>query len=80
MRLHREWVIRGFAIGIGVSTIRVFYDVFLFLSDISAYENIGISFWLGWSVSLLVAEIWIGITRKKPGEAAQPIPCLEVDG
>jgi uncharacterized membrane protein len=61
--LHREWMIRSVAIGLGVSTIRVVYLLCLYATDWSAQESLITSFWLGWSISLLVGECWINYTR-----------------
>ena len=63
--LHREWMIRSFAIGLGVSTIRVVYFFCLYTTDWSAQESLITSFWLGWSISLLVGECWIDYTRSE---------------
>lgn len=61
--LHREWMIRTFALAMGVASIRVFIGLFTALSDLGVEEVFGASFWLGFSVNLLVAEVWINHTR-----------------
>lgn len=63
VRLHREWMIRTFALAMGVASIRVFLGLFTALSDLGVEEVFGTSFWLGFSVNLLVAEVWINHTR-----------------
>ena len=60
---HREWMIRTFALAMGVATIRVFLVLLMALSELSLEEVFGASFWLGFSVNLLVAEVWINHTR-----------------
>ena len=60
---HREWMIRTFALAMGVATIRVFLVLLTALSELSLEEVFGASFWLGFSVNLLVAEVWINHTR-----------------
>jgi uncharacterized membrane protein YozB (DUF420 family) len=62
VRLHREWMIRAFALAMGVATIRVFLVPFMELG-FSMEEVFGTTFWLGFSVNLLVAEVWINRTR-----------------
>ena len=61
--LHREWMIRTFALAMGVASIRVFIGLFAALSDRSIAEVFGTSFWLGFGVNLLLAEVWINKTR-----------------
>ncbi len=52
-----------FALAMGVASIRVFVGLFTALSDLGVEEVFGASFWLGFSVNLLVAEVWINHTR-----------------
>jgi uncharacterized membrane protein YozB (DUF420 family) len=63
VRLHREWMIRTFALAMGVASIRVSIALFTALSDLSFEEVFGTSFWLGFGINLLVAEVWINRTR-----------------
>ena len=63
VRLHREWMIRTFALAMGVASIRVFIGLFTALSELGLEEVFGASFWLGFGVNLLVAEVWINHTR-----------------
>lgn len=63
VHLHREWMIRLFAVGLGVATIRLFIGLSLALSDLGFEEVFGVAFWLGLGVNLLVAELWIQYTR-----------------
>jgi uncharacterized membrane protein len=59
---HREWMIRVYALAMGVATIRLFVGSFVGLGR--RFEDaFGPSFWLGFAVNLLVAEIWINHTR-----------------
>ena len=63
---HREWMIRAFAIGLAVATIRPIVGIFFALSRLthqSPHEFFGTAFWLGFTIQLLVAEIWINVTR-----------------
>jgi uncharacterized membrane protein len=63
VRLHREWMIRLFAVGLGVATIRLFIGLSLALFSVNFEDVFGVSFWLGLSVNLLIAEGWIRYTR-----------------
>jgi uncharacterized membrane protein len=67
---HREWMLRAFAIGLAISTIRPIIVLFFALSDLSPREFFGIAFWLGFTSHLVIAEAWIQHTR--PTIRAQP--------
>jgi uncharacterized membrane protein len=62
---HREWMIRAFAIGLGISTFRVLLPVFMLLGATfpEAWDTV---VWLGFLVNALVAEVWINVTRRQP--------------
>lgn len=63
---HREWMLRAFAIGLAVATIRPLVGIFYAtsrLSGLTPYEFFGIAFWIGFVLHLLVAELWINLTR-----------------
>jgi uncharacterized membrane protein len=69
--LHREWMIRAFAIGLAVATIRPIIGMFFATSPFTGLtprEFFGIAFWIGFVVHLIAAETWIHAT------AASPIP------
>jgi uncharacterized membrane protein len=60
--LHREWMIRAFAIGLAVTTIRPIVGIFFVtsrLSGLTPSEFFGTAFWIGFTVHLIVAESWI---------------------
>lgn len=63
VKLHREWMIRTYALAMGVATVRVVMGPLLALSGLGIEAVFGTSFWLGWSINLLVAEVWINKTR-----------------
>ncbi len=60
---HREWMIRAFAIGLGVSTIRLWIPVFSIFTDMTFQEFFGIAFWVAFSMHAVIAEVWIHYTR-----------------
>lgn len=62
---HREWMIRAFALGLAVATMRPMAGILLALTGLPFSEILGITFWLGFSLHLLIAELWINITRTK---------------
>ena len=77
VRLHREWMIRAFALAMGVATIRVFLVLFMELGSFSMEEAFGTTFWLGFSVNLLVAEVWINRTRGGRSKSPKASPTFD---
>ena len=62
---HREWMIRMFAIGLGVATTRPIVGAFFAASGLEPREFFGIAFWLGFTLTALAGEIWIRMTRRR---------------
>ena len=63
VHLHREWMIRTVALAMGVASIRIFAGLMVAFTNFGLEEVFGTSFWLGFGVNLLVAEVWINYTR-----------------
>jgi uncharacterized membrane protein len=64
--LHREWMIRAFAIGLAVATIRPIIGIFFAtipFSHLTPYPFFGTAFWIGFVLHLITAESWIHTTR-----------------
>jgi uncharacterized membrane protein len=70
---HREWMIRAFAIGLAVATIRPIVGIFFAtsrLTHLTPQEFFGTAFWLGFTLHLIAAEAWIRYTREmRPGHS-----------
>jgi len=71
---HREWMIRGYAIGLAVATIRPIMGTFFAAALMSGHapqprEFFGTAFWIGFTLQTIAAEIWVNYTR--PTAAAQ---------
>jgi uncharacterized membrane protein len=67
--LHREWMIRAFAVGFAVATIRPIVGIFFAtsrLTHLTPHDFFGTAFWLGFTIQFMVAEIWISYTRPSP--------------
>jgi hypothetical protein len=65
--MHREWMIRAFAIGLAVAFVRPIVGVFFATSRIThltPHDFFGIAFWLGFTIQAIAAEIWINHTRR----------------
>jgi uncharacterized membrane protein len=65
---HREWMIRGYAIGLAVATIRPIMGGFFAAALMSGHkpqpaEFFGTAFWIGFTLQSIAAEIWINYTR-----------------
>ena len=60
---HREWIIRAYAVALGVATTRPIVGMFFAFRKLSPHEFFGIAFWLGFTITFLVAEAWIDYTR-----------------
>jgi uncharacterized membrane protein len=61
---HREWMIRGFALGLGIATFRVLIPILMILgaSFTEAWDTV---VWLGFALNLVIAEAWINMTRPR---------------
>src|SRR5207249_6375946 len=71
---HREWMIRGYAIGLAVATIRPIMGTFFAAAVIRGHapdlhQFFGTAFWIGFTLQTIAAEVWINCTR--PTAAAQ---------
>jgi hypothetical protein len=74
---HREWMIRAFAIGLAVATIRPIIGLFFATSRLSGLAPaafFGIAFWIGFVLHLVAAEAWIRWTR--PTRLAVAVPTV----
>lgn len=64
--LHREWMIRAFAIGLAVSTTRPIVGIFFAtspLTGLTPQDFFGAALWIGFTLHLIGAEVWINATR-----------------
>ena len=65
VRRHREWVLRFYAVAVGVVVIRLAGGpIFWLLRPAPIRQTIGLSFWAGWAISLIIAEVRIRWTRE----------------
>jgi hypothetical protein len=63
--LHREWMLRVFALTAGIASVRIIDTalVVLILPFVSSVTIFILSLWLGWGLTLAGAEWWIVNTR-----------------
>jgi len=76
--LHREWMIRMFAIGLAIATVRPIVGIFFAFTTLSPREFFGTAFWLGFTIHLMAAEVWINYTRRKTRLITPPNTALEL--
>jgi uncharacterized membrane protein len=62
---HREWMIRAYGVGLGVATTRPIVGAFFAFRRLTPREFFGIAFWLGFTITFLVAEAWVDHTRQR---------------
>src|SRR6267378_4312027 len=68
---HREWMIRGYATGLAVATVRPIMGTFFAAAVLRGHQPVphdffGTAFWIGFTVQMIAAEIWINYTRPRP--------------
>ncbi len=69
---HREWMIRMFSIGLGISTVRIVGLLLLVVIPARSLElRTGLSFWIGFALTFAAAEFWVRHTRRR-GVIVQP--------
>jgi uncharacterized membrane protein len=69
---HREWMIRGYGIGLAVATIRPIMGIFFAVALARGHtpepsEFFGTAFWIGFTLQMIAAEMWINYTRPPAG-------------
>ena len=67
MVAHRRWMIRAFAIGVGVGTIRIWIQVFFGFGLLGFRDSFGVAFWLAFVLHVLAAEWWLRSTPRPTG-------------
>jgi uncharacterized membrane protein len=75
---HREWMIRGYAIGLAVATIRPIMGTFFAAALMKGHtpepkEFFGTAFWIGFTLQMIAAEIWVNYTRSP---ASSPVSSI----
>lgn len=56
---HRRWMIRAFAFGLAVSTIRIWIGLFQGFGVLTFQGSFGVAFWLSFVMHALVAEAYL---------------------
>lgn len=70
---HRRWMIRAFAIGLAVGSIRLWVGFFAALDLLPLRDAFGPAFWLGFLTHAVAAELWLrwrpAPTRHRPSSS-----------
>jgi uncharacterized membrane protein len=70
---HRRWMIRAFATGVGVGTVRVWLTIFQATGLLDSQSSFGPAFWVGFSLNIVAAELWLR-TYPDPPESSHSRP------
>jgi uncharacterized membrane protein len=70
---HRRWMIRAFAIGIGIGTTRIWLLIFEVTGLGSFESSFGPAFWISFSLHAAAAELWLRAFPNPP-ELARESP------
>jgi uncharacterized membrane protein len=65
--IHRRWMIRAFAVGLGVGTIRIWIGLLFGTGLLGFHDSFAAAFWIGLSLHALAGEWWIRTTPDKTG-------------
>lgn len=63
---HRRWMIRSFAIGVAVGTIRIWIAIFQISGLLDLQGAFGPAFWISFTLHALVAELWLRARPSPP--------------
>ena len=64
---HRRWMIRAFAIGVGVGTIRIWIGLFQATGLLSFRDSFPVAFWISFALHVAAAEWWLRRTPALTG-------------
>ena len=62
---HREWMIRAICIGFGISVVRIVGAILILINGVPTFGLLGLSFWLGWLLSVAAGEVYLHRTKLK---------------
>lgn len=63
---HRRWMIRAFAVCLGIGTIRIWIGIFA-LAGLGLPDSFAAAFWIAFSLHVAVGELWVRTTPHPGG-------------
>lgn len=66
---HRRWMIRAFAMGIAVGTIRIWVGLLSGLGPLRLAESFATAFWAAFTMHAVAAEVWLLL---RPSASGRP--------
>jgi uncharacterized membrane protein len=60
---HRQWMLRAYGVTLGIATTRPIVGIFFATRKLSPHEFFGTAFWLGFTLTLIAAEVRIHSAR-----------------
>jgi hypothetical protein len=79
IRMHRSWMIRAFAVGLGVGMIGIWVGIFAGFQILSLEESFDPAFWLGLSMHVIAGELWLWVASECRLPRGTPVPAVEVE-
>jgi hypothetical protein len=70
---HRRWMIRAFAIGIGIGTIRIWLAL-LPIVGVREASSFGLAFWISFPLHVVAGELWLRAFPNPPELAHESPP------
>jgi uncharacterized membrane protein len=64
---HRRWMIRAFATGVAVGTVRIWLGLLFGSGLLDAHDSFDAAFWIAFSLHVIAGEWWIRTTPAKSG-------------
>jgi uncharacterized membrane protein len=64
---HRRWMIRAFAAGVAVGTVRIWVGILLASGLLNFPDSLAAAFWVAFSLHVLAGEWWVRTTPAKSG-------------
>jgi len=72
---HRRWMIRAFAIGIGIGTTRIWLALFG-IAGLDFASSFGPAFWISFSMHAVAAELWLRAFPNPPEFSNEPLGAI----
>ena len=56
---HRRWMVRAFAVGVAVGSIRIWLGIFQATGLLSLQDSFAPAFWIAFTIHLIAGELWL---------------------